>query len=54
MRDDDPDIQPGRGLPFRALAPNAITAMALCFGLTGVRYAVAAAGDPRASARHAM
>lgn len=32
------------GLPFRALAPNAITAMALCFGLTGVRYAMSAAG----------
>ncbi|WP_265535921.1 CDP-alcohol phosphatidyltransferase family protein [Sphingomicrobium astaxanthinifaciens] len=32
------------GLPFRALAPNAITAMALCFGLTGVRYAISAAG----------
>lgn len=32
------------GLPFRALAPNAITAMALCFGLTGVRYAISASG----------
>lgn len=29
-----------RGLPFRALAPNAITALALCFGLTGVRFAI--------------
>ena len=28
------------GLPFRALVPNAITALALCFGLTGVRFAV--------------
>ncbi|WP_343347564.1 phosphatidylcholine/phosphatidylserine synthase [Sphingomicrobium sp. XHP0239] len=44
MRDENPDIKPGSGLPFRALAPNAITAMALCFGLTGVRYAVSAAG----------
>jgi CDP-diacylglycerol--serine O-phosphatidyltransferase len=30
-----------RGLPFRALAPNAVTALALCFGLTGVRFAMA-------------
>jgi CDP-diacylglycerol--serine O-phosphatidyltransferase len=30
-----------RGLPFRALAPNAVTALALCFGLTGVRFAIA-------------
>jgi CDP-diacylglycerol--serine O-phosphatidyltransferase len=30
-----------RGLPLRALAPNAITALALCFGLTGVRFAIA-------------
>jgi CDP-diacylglycerol--serine O-phosphatidyltransferase len=29
-----------RGIPFRALAPNAITVMALCFGLTGVRFAI--------------
>ncbi|NNC47931.1 MAG: phosphatidylcholine/phosphatidylserine synthase [Sphingomonas sp.] len=34
------DIKPGRGLPFRALAPNAITAAALCLGLTGIRFAV--------------
>jgi CDP-diacylglycerol---serine O-phosphatidyltransferase len=26
------------GLPFRALLPNAITALALCFGLTGIRF----------------
>jgi CDP-diacylglycerol--serine O-phosphatidyltransferase len=37
-----------RGLAFRALIPNAITALALCFGLTGVRYAIsAAAGNER-------
>lgn len=30
-----------RGLPFRAVLPNAVTALALCFGLTGVRFAVA-------------
>ena len=26
------------GLPFRAFLPNAITALALCFGLTGIRF----------------
>lgn len=30
-----------RAIPFRALAPNAITVLALCFGLTGVRFAIA-------------
>ncbi len=29
-----------RGLPIRAFAPNAITALALCFGLTGVRFGI--------------
>jgi len=29
------------GIPLRALAPNAVTALALCFGLTGVRFAIA-------------
>jgi CDP-diacylglycerol---serine O-phosphatidyltransferase len=28
------------GIPFRSLAPNAVTALALCFGLTGIRFAV--------------
>ena len=28
------------GIPFRAVIPNAVTALALCFGLTGVRFAV--------------
>lgn len=32
--------QPLGGIPLRALAPNAITVLALCFGLTGVRFAV--------------
>lgn len=31
-----------RGIPLRALAPNAVTALALCFGLTGVRFAISA------------
>ena len=34
--------RPLRGLPLRAVAPNAITAMALCSGLTGIRFAIAA------------
>jgi CDP-diacylglycerol--serine O-phosphatidyltransferase len=29
------------GLPLRAIAPNAVTALALCSGLTGVRFAIA-------------
>ena len=31
----------GRGIPFRALVPNGITALALCFGLTGIRFGFA-------------
>jgi CDP-diacylglycerol--serine O-phosphatidyltransferase len=31
-----------RRIPFRGLIPNAITALALCFGLTAVRFAVSA------------
>lgn len=34
----------GRGIPLRTVAPNAVTALALCFGLTGIRFAIAAAG----------
>lgn len=30
----------GRGIPFRAFLPNAVTALALCFGLSGVRFAI--------------
>lgn len=29
-----------RGIPFRAMIPNAITLLALCFGLTGVSLAI--------------
>lgn len=29
------------GLPLRAITPNALTALALCSGLTGVRFAIA-------------
>jgi CDP-diacylglycerol--serine O-phosphatidyltransferase len=31
----------GRGLPLRAFIPNAVTVLALCAGLTGIRYAFA-------------
>lgn len=34
-----------RGIPLRAVAPNAITALGLCFGLTGVRFALAGDWD---------
>lgn len=30
-----------KGLPLRAVAPNAVTALALCSGLTGIRFAIA-------------
>lgn len=32
--------QQRHGLPFRAMIPNAITLLALCFGLTGVSFAI--------------
>lgn len=32
--------RPIRGLPLRAVAPNAVTALALCSGLSGVRFAI--------------
>ena len=39
------DERPRRGgISLRAVAPNAVTALALCFGLTGVRFAISAAG----------
>jgi len=31
-----------RGISFRAMIPNAVTVLALCFGLTGVRFAIGA------------
>jgi CDP-diacylglycerol--serine O-phosphatidyltransferase len=34
------DDRDPRRIPFRGLIPNAITALALCFGLTGVRFAI--------------
>lgn len=32
---------PRRGIPLRTLVPNAITALALCSGLFGIRYGIA-------------
>lgn len=46
---EEPDDWPPRrrlrrglagGLPLRAIAPNAVTALALCSGLTGIRFAI--------------
>lgn len=34
--------RPVRGLPLRAVAPNAVTALALCSGLSGIRFAISA------------
>ncbi|HET8612368.1 MAG TPA: phosphatidylcholine/phosphatidylserine synthase [Sphingomonas sp.] len=33
--------RPRRGIPLRAVPPNAVTALALCFGLSGIRFAIA-------------
>ena len=33
--------RPTHGIPLRAVAPNAVTALALCSGLTGIRFAIA-------------
>ena len=35
-------VRPDTGIPLRAVVPNAVTAAALCFGLTGIRFAIAA------------
>lgn len=34
-----------RGIPLRAVVPNAVTALALCVGLTSVRFAIAGEWD---------
>lgn len=52
--DDEPPRGLRRGVPkgltLRALVPNAITAAALCAGLTGIRYGITAAGREPGSA----
>ncbi|MFZ4689218.1 MAG: CDP-alcohol phosphatidyltransferase family protein [Polymorphobacter sp.] len=37
----DTPVRRRAGIPLRALIPNAVTVLALCFGLTGVRFAIA-------------
>ncbi len=39
--DERPILGRSRGLSLRAMVPNAITAAALCSGLTGIRFAIA-------------
>ncbi|MEP2102077.1 MAG: phosphatidylcholine/phosphatidylserine synthase [Parasphingorhabdus sp.] len=39
MADIEPIQRPERGISLRAFAPNAVTALALCVGLSGVRFA---------------
>ncbi|MEA1071121.1 phosphatidylcholine/phosphatidylserine synthase [Sphingomonas sp. LY160] len=39
------EVRAVRGIPLRALAPNAVTALVLCFGLTGVRFAIGGEWD---------
>ena len=36
----EPAERQRHGIPFRAMIPNAITLLALCFGLTGVSLAI--------------
>jgi CDP-diacylglycerol---serine O-phosphatidyltransferase len=33
-------MRPVRGIPLRAVAPNTVTALALCSGLTAIRFAI--------------
>jgi len=40
VSDDNGTEQEPRRIPFRAMVPNAITVMALCLGLTGIRFAI--------------
>jgi len=40
VSDDNGTDQEPRRIPFRAMIPNAITVMALCLGLTGIRFAI--------------
>lgn len=39
-----------RGIPLRAVIPNAVTVLALCFGLTGVRFAIGGEWDKAVAA----
>lgn len=48
--DEVPVMGKSRGLTLRAMAPNAITAAALCSGLTGIRFAISDQWAPAAVA----
>jgi CDP-diacylglycerol--serine O-phosphatidyltransferase len=37
---DERRAEPRRGIPLRAVVPNAVTALALCSGLTAIRFAI--------------
>jgi CDP-diacylglycerol--serine O-phosphatidyltransferase len=37
--------RPQRGIPLRAILPNAVTALALCAGLSGIRFAISSQWD---------
>jgi CDP-diacylglycerol--serine O-phosphatidyltransferase len=39
------ETEEARGIAFRAMLPNAVTALALCFGLTGVSFAIGGEWD---------
>jgi CDP-diacylglycerol--serine O-phosphatidyltransferase len=39
---EEVQVRERHGIPFRAMVPNAITLLALCFGLTGVSLAIGA------------
>jgi CDP-diacylglycerol---serine O-phosphatidyltransferase len=43
--DDTPEIRRVRGIPLRTIAPNAVTALALCAGLTAIRFGIAGEWD---------
>jgi CDP-diacylglycerol--serine O-phosphatidyltransferase len=44
------DSRVPRGIPLRTLVPNAITALALCSGLFGIRYGIAGEWEKAAAA----
>ncbi|RJF91095.1 CDP-alcohol phosphatidyltransferase family protein [Sphingomonas cavernae] len=47
---DPAHSRPRRGIPLRALIPNAVTALALCCGLTGIRFGIAGEWEKAAAA----
>jgi len=45
MREERRARPPRQGIPLRAVIPNAVTALALCSGLTGIRFAISTDWD---------